>query len=321
MDGTPAAPRGRFAPSPSGRMHLGNLFSALLSWLSARSAGGVFALRIEDLDPDRSRAEYARQLCDDLHWLGLDWDEGPGVGGPNGPYFQSRRTERYAALFRELECQGLLYPCFCTRAERLAASAPHRGDGEPIYPGTCRGLSDEERAKRSARRKAAWRIMVPDEVWGVQDGNCGWYQENLLRECGDFILRRSDGVYAYQLAVVADDAAMGITQVVRGRDLLPSTPRQLYLYRRLGLTPPEFFHIPLLLAPDGRRLSKRERDLDMAALRARYAPEELLGILAWLAGLVPDRAPVSAEKLAREFSWDRVAKEDIVVPEVLLRGE
>ena len=308
-----AALRGRFAPSPSGRMHLGNLFSALLAWLSVRSAGGTLVLRMEDLDPDRCRAEYARQLADDLEWLGLDWDEGCGRGGDRGPYCQSERTEIYARAFGRLEELGLVYPCFCTRAERLAASAPHRADGQVIYPGTCRDLTPEERRRMGEKRRPAWRVRVPDREIAFVDGLQGPYGENLQRDCGDFIVRRSDGVFAYQLAVVADDAAMGIHQVVRGRDLLDSTPRQLWLYRTLGLTPPSFFHVPLLIAPDGRRLSKRERDLDMGALRGGWSPEELVGLLAWLAGQQERPEPLTARELARSFSWDRVPKGDIVV--------
>ena len=231
--------RGRFAPSPSGRMHLGNLFSALLAWLSVRSAGGVLVLRMEDLDPGRCRPEYAAQLAEDLLWLGLDWDEGYGKGGPDGSYLQSERTEQYAAAFGRLEKMGLVYPCYCSRAERLAASAPHRSDGQAVYRGRCRNLTAEERtALEQAGRHPAWRLKVPDEVWTVDDGHMGRYEENLLRDCGDFIIRRSDGVYAYQLAVVVDDSAMRVSQVVRGMDLLSSTPRQCYLYRLLGLEPP-----------------------------------------------------------------------------------
>ena len=208
-------------------MHLGNLFSALLAWLSVRRAGGVMVLRMEDLDPDRCRAAYAEQLADDLRWLGLDWDEGYQKGGAHGPYLQSERTARYAAAFRALEERGL------------------------VYPGKCRHLTAEERTRLGQTRCPAWRLIVPDQEISFTDGLQGTYRENLLRDCGDFILRRSDGVYAYQLAVVCDDGDMGITQVVRGRDLLDSTPRQLYLYGLLGLTPPEFYHVPLLLAPTG----------------------------------------------------------------------
>ena len=304
--------RGRFAPSPSGRMHLGNLFSALLAWLSVRAAGGTVVLRMEDLDPDRCRLEYAARLADDLRWLGLDWDEGYEKGGPHGPYLQSARTERYAAAFRALEARGLVYPCFCTRAERLAASAPHRG--EPGETGCrCKHLTERERAERVLTRRPAGRLVVPDREITFTDGLQGPFGENLARDCGDFILRRSDGVYAYQLAVVADDGDMEVSQVVRGRDLLDSTPRQLYLYELLGLTPPEFCHVPLLLAPDGRRLSKRERDLDMGALRERFTPAELTGLLAFWAGQLDRPEPISPAELARVFRWSGVPREDITV--------
>ena len=298
--------RGRFAPSPSGRMHLGNLFSGLLAWLSVRAAGGVMVLRMEDLDPDRCKEEYAAQLADDLRWLGLDWDEGYGKGGPHGPYRQSERTELYAAAFHALEHRGLIYPCFCTRAERLAASAPHRSDGQAVYSGRCRHLTEKQREELAQTRRPAWRLEVPDREVDFLDGVQGFFAENLLRDCGDFILRRSDGVYAYQLAVVYDDGAMAINQVVRGRDLLDSTPRQLYLYGLLGLTPPEFYHVPLLVAPDGRRLSKRERDLDMGALRQRFTPAELTGLLGYWAGQLDRPEPVTPAELAGRFDWSKV---------------
>ena len=310
--------RGRFAPSPSGRMHLGNLFAALLAWLSVRRAGGCMVLRMEDLDPDRCRAEYAAQLADDLRWLGLDWDEGWQKGGSHGPYLQSERTERYAAAFRMLEERGLVYPCYCTRAERLAASAPHRSDGQVVYSGKCRHLTDVERGGLAKTRSPAWRLIVPEQDISFTDRLQGVYGENLLRDCGDFILRRSDGVYAYQLAVVCDDGDMEITQVVRGRDLLDSTPRQLYLYELLGLRAPEFYHVPLLCAPDGRRLSKRERDLDMGALRQRLTPEQLVGLLAFWAGQLDRPEPVTAAELAPRFDWGKVPREDITVGELPL---
>ncbi len=310
--------KGRFAPSPSGRMHLGNLFAALLAWLSAKSAGGSLVLRMEDLDPDRCRKEYTAQLADDLRWLGLDWDEGYERGGTDGPYLQSERADQYERAFRKLEDMGLCYPCYCTRAERLAASAPHRSDGQVIYDGRCRALTPGERLELERQgRRPAWRLMVPDEEIGVADGHLGAYGENLNKDCGDFIIRRSDGVYAYQLAVVVDDAAMGVTQVVRGKDLLDSTPRQLYLYRLLGLTPPKFFHVPLLLSSDGRRLSKRDRDMDMAYFRTRFAPEEVLGALAFLAGQTDHPVPNTAAGLAELFSWEKVPRKDIVVPDEL----
>lgn len=310
--------RGRFAPSPSGRMHLGNLFSALIAWLSVKNAGGKLILRMEDLDPDRCRSEYSRQLADDLRWLGLDWDEGYEQDGEDGPYEQSERTVLYAAAFQELEGKGLVYPCYCTRAERLAASAPHRSDGQAIYDGRCRILTGEERSRLSQDgRRPAWRLAVPDREISFTDAHLGPFAENLARDCGDFIVRRSDGVYAYQLAVVVDDASMGITQVVRGRDLLDSAPRQLWLYELLGLTPPEFFHVPLLLAPDGRRLSKREKDLDMETLRRRFSAEEIIGKLAYLAGLQPDPSPSPPAALIPYFFWDKVPREDTYVPDRL----
>ncbi len=303
---------GRFAPSPSGRMHLGNLLCSLLAWLSARSAGGRVVLRIEDLDPERCPRHFADQLEEDLAWLGLVWDEGGSAGGP--AYYQSERTAVYQQALDQLDALGLLYPCFCSRAQVHAASAPHRSDGQAIYPGTCRHLSEEERALRRKQRSPATRLMVPDEVWSFTDGHMGRYAENLFRDCGDFILRRSDGVFAYQLAVTVDDAAMGVTQVVRGADLLSSTPRQLYLYKLLGLQAPEFYHLPLLLAPDGRRLSKRDGDVSLEQLRSRYSSPEIVGRLAFLAGQQPEPAPRTAESLIADFDWARVPKEDILLP-------
>ena len=210
---------GRFAPSPSGRLHLGNLFCALLAWLSARQKGGKILLRVEDLDTARCPLKYGAQTERDLQWLGLDWDIGPGKENGTGPYYQSRRTALYQAALEKLEDRGLVYPCFCTRAELHAASAPHREDGQTVYVGTCRYLSAAEIAEKRRTRAPALRLRVSEEVWGFTDGHMGRYEENLARDCGDFLLRRSDGMFAYQLAVVVDDAAMGITEVVRGSDL------------------------------------------------------------------------------------------------------
>ena len=295
-------------------MHLGNVFSALLAWLSVRRAVGVMVLRMEDLDPDRCRAAYAEQLADDLRWLGLDWDEGYQKGGAHGPYLQSERTARYAAAFRALEERGLVYPCYCTRAERLAASAPHRSDGVVIYDGRCRRLTPQERSELARTRRPAWRVEVPEEILSFVDRIQGPFSQNLARECGDFILRRSDGVYAYQLAVVVDDAAMGVTQVVRGSDLLDSTPRQLWLQEELRLPHPEYGHVPLLLAPDGRRLAKRDRDQELGELQSRYTAPELVGRLAHLAGLIPEPAPVTPAELVPLFSWEKLPKEDRTAP-------
>lgn len=302
--------RGRFAPSPSGRMHLGNLMAALLAWLDVRSKNGTMVLRIEDLDPDRCTVEKAAQLMQDLEWLGLDWD----VGGLTPEYMQSCRSEIYAAEFEKLSRQGLTYPCYCTRAERLAASAPHREDGTVVYSGTCAELSAEGRAAMEAKgRRPAWRVRVPDEEWTIEDGHMGTYTEHLRRDCGDFILRRSDGVWAYQLAVVVDDALMGINRVVRGSDLLSSSPRQAWLHTALGYKPPAFAHLPLLTDPTGRRLSKRDADLDLSVLRETYTPRELTGRLAVSAGLLEEYEPVTPEELIGVFSWDKVPKKDLVV--------
>lgn len=242
---------GRFAPSPSGRLHLGNLACSLLAWLSAKSQGGRIVLRIEDLDAERCPRVYADLLEQDLAWLGLTWDEGGSTGGAHAPYYQSECGDIYAESYRKLEQRGLVYPCFCSRSQLHAASAPHTSDGNVIYPGTCRGLTPDEIAEKRKKKAPAYRLMVPDEEITFTDGCMGTHTENLLRDCGDFYLRRADGVFAYQLAVVVDDARMGVTEVVRGADLLSSTARQLYLYRLLGLQPPRFAHCPLLLAADG----------------------------------------------------------------------
>lgn len=308
---------GRFAPSPSGRVHIGNLFTSLLAWLSAKKQGGRVILRIEDLDTRRCTAAYAEQLQDDLQWLGLTWDEGASVGGVHAPYEQSKRTALYSDALERLRALGLVYPCFCTRAELHAADAPHRSDGQTVYAGTCRNLAAAEVAERMRKRPPAYRLRVPDETITVHDGHMGTYSEQLRRDCGDFLLQRSDGLYAYQLAVVVDDADMGVTEVVRGSDLLSSTPRQLLLYRLLGLTPPTFCHVPLLLARDGRRLSKRDHDLNLSVLRTRYTPEAVLGKLAYLAGIHPTAEPVRVTELLAAFDWRAVPVRDIVVPENL----
>lgn len=297
---------GRFAPTPSGRMHVGNVFSALLAWLSVRSAGGRMVLRIEDLDPRAQDRTKAQLLMDDLRWLGLDWD--------SGPYFQSERTEQYQAALDKLADAGLTYPCFCTRAELHAATAPHASDGTYLYAGTCRGLAAEEIARRSALRPPATRLRVPDASdqsgeMRFRDLVYGPQHETLACECGDFLVRRSDGVVAYQLAVVVDDAEMGVTQVVRGQDLLGSCGRQMYLQRLLGLPHPEYAHVPLLMAPDGRRLSKRDRDLDLGEVRMQLTgPEPLIGWIGSLVGLTEPNEACSADTLCERFSWETVAR-------------
>ena len=304
--------RGRFAPSPSGRMHLGNAFSALLAWLSAKSKGGEIVLRVEDLDPARSRREYVEAILDDLRWLGLDWD----IRAED----QSRRGEAYEAALEKLDGLGLLYPCYCSRDQLHAASAPHASDGRIIYAGACRSLTEAQRALKKPTR--CLRVKVPGRTVSFADGLQGPQSQALDREWGDFIVRRADGVAAYQLAVVVDDATCGVTEVVRGRDLLSSTPVQLWLYEILGLTPPAFFHVPMLLSPDGRRLSKRDRALDLGELRKTWPPEKVTGLLAWRCGLIDRWEPVSPRELAADFDWSRVCPEDIVMDgEVLLAGQ
>lgn len=308
--------KGRFAPTPSGRLHLGNLFCSLLAWLSAKSQGGEVVLRIEDLDRERTSPEYAEQAERDLAFLGLSWDRGGTAGGDE--YFQGKRSAYYQDLLEQLEARDLVYSCFCSRAELHAASAPHASDGDVIYSGRCRNLSAGEIEKLLEKRSPALRLRVPDETIAFTDNHYGPVSQNLRTECGDFILRRSDGVFAYQLAVVGDDAAMGVTEVVRGRDLLSSTPRQLYLYRLLGFEPPEFAHVPLLLASDGRRLSKRDRDVSLEALAEKgLSPEDIVGRLAYLAGLLDRPEPAAAAELIPLFSWEKVPMKDVPLPDGL----
>ncbi len=276
----PAAPatvgrpyRGRLAPSPTGYLHLGHARTFLTAQERARAAGGCLILRIEDLDPDRSRPEYLAALLEDLRWFGLEWTEGPDVGGPCAPYTQSERLPRYREAFERLRAAGCLYPCTCSRRDiRAAATAPHAADDEAIYPGTCRPLRPPA-ATSTARRPArapAWRFRVPDgEGVRFTDGRCGPQVFVAGRDFGDFVVWRPDGMPAYQLACVVDDAAMGVTEVVRGADLLVSTARQLLLYRALGLEPPAFYHCPLLTDAAGRRLAKRHDALSLHALRSR----------------------------------------------------
>lgn len=292
---------GRFAPSPSGRMHLGNALSALLAWLSAKQKGGEVLLRIEDLDPARSKLEYAEQIMEDFRWLGLTWDRRSED--------QSRRGAAYEAALSKLKHQ--IYPCYCSRDQLHAASAPHASDGRTIYAGTCRNLTEEQR--REKKKTPAYRLRLPDREITVSDGLQGDFSLNLQREFGDIILRRADGVAAYQLAVVVDDGESGVTEVVRGRDLLASTPVQCYLYERLNLPVPRFYHVPMLLSPDGRRLSKRDRDLDMGYLRDLFSPEEIIGLLGWLSGLLPKWESVAAKELIPDFSWEKVRREDIAL--------
>lgn len=294
---------GRFAPSPSGRMHLGNIFTALIAWLSVRREKGKLLLRIEDLDPDRSKQEYIDAIYRDLEWLGLNWDEEMPC--------QSKRGEIYAQYFDKLKT----YPCFCARNELHAASAPHASDGRVIYAGTCRNLPKTEYLKFP--KKPSWRVEVPNETICFEDGVFGRLEQNMSQEWGDFIVRRADGVYAYQLAVVCDDALGGVMQVVRGCDLLTATVPQIWLYHQFDFDVPQFFHVPLLVAPDGKRLSKRERSLDIAHLQEEYSASQVIGKLAFLSGLIDRECAISAQELISSFSWDKLSTRNIVIkPEI-----
>ena len=287
---------GRFAPTPSGRMHLGNVFAALIAWRSVRSQKGELVLRMEDLDTQRTSADFAAVLRDDLRWLGLDWD----VETPP----QSQRSAVYDRYFEKMADLGLLYPCYCTRSQLHSVNAPHLSDGTYVYAGTCRDLTEAQRA--AFDRKPAWRVKVPDKVWSIRDHVQGDYSLNLATDCGDMVDRRADGVYVDQLAVTVDDGEAGVTEVVRGMDLLSSAPRQMYLQDLLGFEHPSYGHVPMLLAPDGRRLSKRDKDLDLGVLRQRITPEALIGTLAYASGLTEKNEAISARELASIFSWEKL---------------
>ena len=314
--------RGRLAPSPTGALHLGNARTFMIAWLRVRACGGRLVLRMEDLDHPKNKPGAAAAALDDLRWLGLDWDEGPDIGGPYAPYTQTERKARYAAALGELLRQGLAYPCICARRDVEAGqSAPHTEDGL-YYPGLCRGrFADYEAARRALPpgRLPAWRFRVPPhEAVRFGDGFAGAVAQDVSEACGDFVLARDPQGAGYMLAVVADDAAMGITEVVRGDDLLPSTPRQLLLYRALGLTPPAFLHVPLVVSEDGRRLAKRHGDTRICALReAGIPPEQVIGLLAWWCGWAAWGERLTLRGLLPRFDLSRLPHTPAVLtPEV-----
>ncbi len=300
--------RGRFAPSPTGHLHLGNARTALLAWLHARAQGGTFIYRVEDLDAGRVRPGFRASQPADLRWLGLDWDEGPDVGGRFGPYLQSLRTPLYDDALAALRALGHVYPCRCSRKEIAAAvSAPHAGDEEgPAYPGTCR-----DRPIDPSGKPCALRLRVPPGQVTVDDQLQGRAVFDPATSTGDFVVSRKDGVAAYQLAVVVDDAAMRITDVVRGSDLLASTARQLLLYRALELDPPGWMHVPLLLDEAGGRLAKREGSLTLGALRERgVSPERVVGWLASTCGLAEREREANPADLVAGFDPERIPPGD-----------
>jgi glutamyl-tRNA synthetase len=316
--------RSRFAPSPTGALHLGNARTALLAWLQARAAGGAFVMRVEDLDFGRVRPGFMERQLDELRWLGLDWDEGPDVGGPFAPYVQSARQDRYESALRALAERGLLFECTCSRRDiAQAASAPHAGDEGPRYAGTCR----ERRVPASApsitahgRGDFALRMRVEPEEIRFADGVMGMQRFDPAAE-GDFVVRRKDGVAAYQLAVVVDDAAMRITHVLRGADLLSSTARQILLYRVLDLPAPGFAHVPLMLGPDGERLAKRHGAVSLGELReAGVAPERVTGWLAATCGLAQPGEAIAPAALVPRFDPARIPPLPTTVSDAMVAG-
>lgn len=318
MSAEPAPRRGRLAPSPTGALHLGNLRTFALAWLSIRAQRGTVVLRIEDLDGPRVKIDAARALVEDLRWLGFDWDEGPDVGGGWAPYVQSERRAFYAAALERLSDAGQLYPCICTRREiESALSAPHGPEDEGArYPGTCDGRFADVAAARAAAhgRELAWRFRAPSEELRWSDLVRGPSAHDVQAGVGDFVVWRGDA--AYQLAVVVDDAAMAIDEVLRGDDLFTSTARQLLLYRALGWRAPRFAHVPLVVGTDGRRLAKRHGDTRVARYRERgVPPERLIGWVAETCGLAPPGTAVALRELVPNFSLGIVPRQRVVFDE------
>jgi glutamyl-tRNA synthetase len=290
----------------------------LLAWLSIRSRHGKIILRIEDIDSPRVKAWAIQQAMDDLRWLGLDWDEGPDVGGPHSPYIQSDRTDYYRALLTQLRAREWVYPCTCSRSDvAAAASAPHAGQEGPIYPGTCRS---RRAGDAESLGTFAWRFRTTETPLALVDHVAGPRTCSVARELGDFVVARRDGTPAYQLAAVADDHAMGVTEVLRGSDLLPSAFRQLELYEAFEWLPPAYAHVPLVVGPDGRRLAKRHGDTRLSLIRAAgFGPEKLIGLLAWSCGLRPTPAATTARELLRDFDLGRLPASPWVLEEGMWR--
>ena len=311
--------KGRFAPSPSGRMHLGNIYTALLSWLSIKKKNGAWLLRIEDLDKERCKEEYSELILDDLKWLGLDWDEGPLKDSHSEQYFHSNRNSIYEKFYSKLVEQNLVYDCFCRRADLLALSAPQQSKPQSlantmhVYSGKCKNLLPSQKEEFLKIRKPSKRFCVKESIDFFKDGHYGIYYCNLTEECGDFIIRRADGSFSYQLAVVIDDALMGVTEVVRGNDLLFSTFQQRALYTALNFVPPNFFHVPLLLSDDGRRLSKRDKDIDMSYFRKYTTPQALIGKIMFICGFINKEEPLSLKEALSIFDFQKLPKENLYI--------
>jgi len=316
--------RGRLAPSPTGALHLGNARSFLLAWLSVRRAGGTLLLRIEDLDHPKVKPGAARQALEDLRWLGLDWDEGPDRGGACGPYVQSLRRPLYREALERLRSAGLAYPCICTRRDvGSLQSAPHAEEEGLFYPGTCRGRFPGYREAAEALggvRQPVWRFRTPVRETRFEDGFRGMQRQTVAEAVGDFPLARDPAGAGYMLAVVVDDAAMGVTEVLRGDDLLGATHRQLLLQEALGLPVPRYVHVPLVVAEDGRRLAKRHGDTRIASLReAGCSPGQIVGLLAWWCGWADFGATVRPEELVPGFRLETLNPKPAVLTPALLR--
>ncbi len=302
----------RLAPSPTGQLHVGNAWAFLICWLAARSSFGQVILRIEDIDLHRSRKEYINAIMEDLAWLGLDWDKGPDTECRT--YMQSSRMELYAAMLEQLRQKKLVYPCFCSRKELMAmASAPHAGENAGVYPGTCANLPpDQAAALIAGGRQHCMRLRCNMDSISFYDRILGPVAFECRAWGGDFPLLRADGIWAYQFATAIDDALMGVNLVVRGNDLLDSTPRQIQVLKSLELRIPDYAHIPLLLSEDGERLAKRHRSLSLAQLRANGVDSRsLVGILAKLMGINPAGEPLSPHSLVDRFSLEKLPKQDI----------
>lgn len=304
---------GRLAPSPTGAQHLGNARTYLIAWLAARAAGGRVILRIEDIDSPRVKAWAVQQAIEDLRWLGLDWDEGPDIGGPQSPYVQTERLEHYRRHFRDLADRNLVYPCTCSRSDIAAASAPHADQEGPVYPRTCAHRSARDHENLAAG-SFSWRFRLTTDSDSYFDRVAGEQTRSPAADLGDFVICKADETPSYQMAVVLDDAAMGVTQVVRGNDLIPSTFRQRALIRTWGLPMPEYLHLPLVIGPDGRRLAKRHGDTRLSILRENsIPPERLIGFLAWSAGLQEEAAPTSLQDLLPDFQLAKLRPEPFVL--------